>query len=61
MPKKTITKTKINTKIISRTAIITSVFVLLTILAGLSYGMFIKINGDKNEETAKNFFEEYIK
>lgn len=63
MPKKTLTKTKagINTKIISKTAIITSAFVLLGILAGLSYGMFIKYNGQKNKVSAEKFFQTYIK
>lgn len=61
MPKKTLTKTKLNTKIISKTAIIASVFVLLTILAGLSYGMFIKYKGQKNKANAEQFFQQYLK
>ncbi|MFA6295950.1 MAG: hypothetical protein WC663_01210 [Patescibacteria group bacterium] len=63
MPKKTLTRTKagIDTKIISRTAIATSIFVLLALIAGFSYGMSIKFTGEKNKAVANNFFQQYIK
>lgn len=63
MSKKTLTKTKsgIDTKIISRTAIATSIFVLLAILGGLSYGLSIKYKGQKNKAAAEDFFQQYIK
>ncbi len=63
MPKKTLTTTttKISTKTARYTAIATSALVLLGILAGFSYGMFIKYKGQKNQKTAEKFFQQYIK
>lgn len=61
MTKKTLTTTKSSTKVTSYVAIATSVLILAAILAGFSYGMFIKYKGQKNKAVAENFFETYIK
>ncbi|MDD3887981.1 MAG: hypothetical protein PHN19_04350 [Patescibacteria group bacterium] len=61
MSKKTLTTTKSSTKIVNITAIATSVLVLAAILAGFSYGMFIKYKGEKKYEAGYKFFTTYIK